>query len=80
MVAAIDVLNVLKLGLDEKLYERALVIALDSRGHAICCQKRFRVTCRVPCWSAPRESAGDRTVYGPNVIHPKPPIGTLPVN
>ncbi len=32
------------------------------------------------CWSIPRESAGDRTVYGLNVIHRTPPIGTLSVN
>ena len=44
--AAMEVLNVLKPGLDEKLYERALILELESRGHAICCQKRFRVTYR----------------------------------
>jgi GxxExxY protein len=31
--AAMDVLNCLKPGLDEKLYERALAIELQKRGH-----------------------------------------------
>ena len=71
-----EVLNALKPGLDEKLYERALVIELDSRGHAICCQKRFRVT----WWSNPREFAGGETVGGLHVICRKAPTGTLPAN
>ena len=33
--AAMDVLNELKPGLDEKLYERALVIELGRRGHTV---------------------------------------------
>ncbi|HMP90072.1 MAG TPA: GxxExxY protein [Kiritimatiellia bacterium] len=33
--AAIDVLNTLKPGLDEKLYENALVIELLERGHKV---------------------------------------------
>ena len=37
------VLNALKPGLDEKLYERALVIELAKRGHAIDQQKQFPV-------------------------------------
>jgi len=39
--AAMVVLNELKPGLDEKLYERALAIELHRRGHAIEGQKRF---------------------------------------
>ena len=74
--AAMEVLNALKPGLDEKLYERALILELESRGDAICCQKRFRVT----WWSTPHKSAGDAAVYGLHVIHRTPPIGTLPVN
>ena len=74
------VLNALKLGLDEKFYEESPVIATESQGHAICCRKRFRVTCRVTCWITPRESAGDGAVYGLYAIGRKPPIGTLPVN
>jgi GxxExxY protein len=41
--AGITVLNVLKPGLDEKLYERALVIELRKRGHKIDQQHGFPV-------------------------------------
>ena len=41
--AAMDVLNTLNPGLDEKLYERALVIELRSRGHAVEVQSSFPV-------------------------------------
>jgi GxxExxY protein len=41
--AAMHVLNVLKPGLDEKLYERALVIELRKRGHRVDPQRRFPV-------------------------------------
>jgi len=40
------VLNELKPGLDEKLYENALVIELMERGHKIQQQERFTVTYR----------------------------------
>jgi GxxExxY protein len=41
--AAMTVLNTLKPGLDEKLYERALVIELRKRGHAVDPQREFPV-------------------------------------
>jgi GxxExxY protein len=41
--AAIQVLNTLKPGLDEKLYERALVIELRKRGHKVDQQRQFAV-------------------------------------
>jgi len=41
--AAINVLNTLKPGLDEKLYERALVIELVKRGHKVDQQRQFTV-------------------------------------
>ena len=41
--AAMTVLNELKPGLDEKLYENALVIELCDRGHSINQQKVFNV-------------------------------------
>ena len=41
--AGMDVLNELKPGLDEKLYERALVLELQRRGHAVDVQRRFPV-------------------------------------
>jgi GxxExxY protein len=40
---AMTVLNVLKPGLDEKLYENALVIELRKRGHKIEQQQQFPV-------------------------------------
>jgi GxxExxY protein len=44
--AAITVLNELKPGLDEKLYENALVIELVARGHAVEQQRGFLVNYR----------------------------------
>jgi GxxExxY protein len=41
--AAMAVLNVLKPGLDEKIYERALVIELRKRGHHVDQQRQFPV-------------------------------------
>ena len=41
--AAMTVLNTLKPGLDEKLYERALVIELLKWGHKVNQQKQFNV-------------------------------------
>lgn len=41
--AAMDVLNELKPGLDEKLYENALVIELERRGHKVSQQENFSV-------------------------------------
>ena len=36
-----EVLNELKPGLDEKLYERALIIELKNRGHMVSVQRSF---------------------------------------
>src|SRR5205807_4770746 len=41
--AAMTVLNTLRPGLDEKLYERALVIELRKRGHKVDQQQQFPV-------------------------------------
>lgn len=41
--AAMTVLNALKPGLDEKLYERALCIELRKRGHTVEQQRQFPV-------------------------------------
>ena len=38
---AMDVLNELKPGLDEKLYERALAVELGRRGHTVEPNTRF---------------------------------------
>jgi GxxExxY protein len=40
---AMEVLNELNPGLDEALYERALVIELRRQGHAVAVQESFRV-------------------------------------
>ena len=40
---AMDVLNELKPGLDEKLYERAMTIELKRRGHTVLVQSSFPV-------------------------------------
>lgn len=42
--ASMEVLNTLKPGLDEKLYERALVIEFSERGHLISAQEQFPVS------------------------------------
>jgi GxxExxY protein len=41
--AAMKVLNALKPGLDEKLYERALIIELEKGGHRVDSQRQFPV-------------------------------------
>jgi len=41
--AGIDVLNELRPGLDEKLYERAMIIELKRRDHTLSIQKAFPV-------------------------------------
>ena len=41
--AAMQVLNDLRPGLDEKLYERAMVIELRARGHCVEQQRQFPV-------------------------------------
>src|SRR5262245_44848339 len=38
-----DVLNELRPGLDEKLYERAMIIELKRRGHTLSIQRAFPV-------------------------------------
>jgi GxxExxY protein len=43
---AMDVLNELKPGLDEKLYERALVVGLRMNGHSVDAQRMFPVMYR----------------------------------
>jgi GxxExxY protein len=44
--AAMEVLNELKPGLDEKLYERAMIIELKHRGHSLSVQSSFPVSYR----------------------------------
>jgi GxxExxY protein len=44
--AAMEVLNELKPGLDERLYERAMIIELKRRGHVVSVQTSFPVMYR----------------------------------
>jgi GxxExxY protein len=44
--AAMEVLNELKPRLDEKLYERAMIIELKHRGHVVSAQSSFPVSYR----------------------------------
>jgi GxxExxY protein len=44
--AGMDVLNELRPGLDEKLYERAIIIELKRRGHGLSIQRAFPVSYR----------------------------------
>ena len=44
--AAMEVLNELKPGLDERLYQRALIIELERRGHVVSVQRSFPVSYR----------------------------------
>jgi GxxExxY protein len=44
--AAMGVLNELRPGLDEKLYERATIIELNHRGHSVSVQSPFPVSYR----------------------------------
>ncbi len=44
--AAMAVLNELKPGLDEKLYERTMIIELTHRGHVVSVQRSFPVSYR----------------------------------
>lgn len=41
--AAMELLNELQAGLDEKLYERALSLELKKRGHVVSVQRSFPV-------------------------------------
>jgi GxxExxY protein len=44
--SAMGVLNELRPGLDEKLYERAMIIELKHRGHCVSVQRSFPVSYR----------------------------------
>src|SRR5215475_7169651 len=44
--AAMEVLNEFRPGLDEKLYERAMIMELKYRGHIVAVQKSFPVSYR----------------------------------
>ena len=66
--AAMEVLNQLKPGLDEKLYERALVIELQRRGHTVEAQRCFPVFYRT---EAIGDLVPDLIVDGLVIVDPK---------
>jgi GxxExxY protein len=68
--AAMAVLNELKPGLDEKLYERALVLELNARGHKVDQQKQFPVYYRdqVIGILVPDSIADDLVIVDPKVV------------
>src|SRR5579864_2471618 len=70
--AAMLVLNELKPGLDEKIYENALVLELQSRGHIVEQQRRFEVHYRghLVGWLTP-----DLIVDGVVIADPKVVVG-----
>ncbi len=65
---AMDVLNELKPGLDEKLYERALIIELRRNGHEVETQHSFPVYFRQQIIG---NLAPDLIVDGMIVVDPK---------
>ena len=55
--AGMEVLNELKPGLDEKLYERAMIIELKRRGHDVSIQTSFPVYYRGELIGNPRSGS-----------------------
>jgi len=68
--AAMDVLNDLKPGLDEKLYERALVIELRRRGHTVDAQRSYPVFYNSELFGhlLPNLPVDDTVVVDPKVV------------
>src|ERR1700691_2672899 len=68
--AAMTVLNTLKPGLDEKIYENALVIELRARGHKVEQQRRFDVVYRgyLVGWLVPDLIVDDVVITDPKVV------------
>ena len=68
--AAMTVLNELKPGIDEKLYENALVIELEHRGHIVEQQREFPVHYREQFIGklVPDLIVDDRVIADPKVV------------
>jgi len=66
--AAMAVLNELKPGLDEKLYERAMIIELKHRGHGVSVQSSFPVHYRGELIG---NLVPDLIVYNAVIVDPK---------
>lgn len=67
---AMEVLNELKPGLDEKLYERALAIELRRRGHTVDAQRQFPVLYRSEPigYLTPDLIIDDKIIVDPKVV------------
>jgi GxxExxY protein len=65
-----EVLNELKPELDEKLYERAMVIELRRRGHVVEAQREFPVFYRNELIGrlTPDLIVDDKIIVGPKVV------------
>src|SRR5215471_8383410 len=68
--AGMDVLNELKPGLDEKLYERTMIIELKRRGHTLSTQRAFPVFYRGELIGnlIPDLIVDDRVIVDPKVV------------
>jgi GxxExxY protein len=68
--AGMDVLNELRPGLDEKLYERAMIIELKRRGHTLSIQRAFPVFYRGELIGnlIPDLIVDDRVIVDPKVV------------
>ena len=68
--AAMDVLNDLKPRLDEKLYERALVIELRRRGHTVDAQRSYPVFYNSELFGhlLPDLPIDDTVIFDPRVV------------
>src|SRR6476659_8849240 len=68
--AAIQVLNELKPGLDEKLYERAITIELKRRGYIVSVQRSFPVYYggELICNLIPDLIVNDTVIVDPKVV------------
>src|ERR1043166_2043030 len=68
--AAMEVLNQLKPGLDEKLYERAMMMELNRRGHVVAVQNSFPVFYRGELIGnlAPDLIVDDAIIVDPKVV------------
>ena len=66
--AAMVVLNELKPGLDEKLYERAITIELKHRGHSVSVQSLFPVSYRGELIGNPDLIVDNVVIVDPKVV------------
>jgi GxxExxY protein len=78
--AAMEVLNDLKPGLDEKLYERALVIELRRRGHTVDVQRSYPVFYNSELTGHDTVIVDPKVVAASNEAHTAQMIGYLAIS